>query len=154
MLFETVAYLVDDKGRAEAFKLLREHVGTRPREILAAAPEKFLRATSLGGRHPEQRANRLREIALIAIGEFGGDLSQALKLPLSKAKQALRKFPSIGEPSAEKILLLTRSYPLQGLDSNGLRVLLRLGFGEEKKNYAATYCSVQEAVSAQIEGRL
>ena len=151
VLLENVGYLVSQKRREEAFKLLREHAGTKPHEILAAAPEKLLRATSLGGMHPEQRVNRLREIALIAMGEFGGDLTQALKLPLSKAKQALRKFPSIGEPSAEKILMLTRSYPVLGLDSNGLRVLLRLGFGEEKKNYTATYRSVQEAVRHQLK---
>jgi endonuclease III len=151
VLLENVGYLVSQKRREEAFRLLREHAGTKPYEILAAAPEKLLRATSLGGMHPEQRVNRLREIALIAMGEFGGDLTQALKLPLSKAKQALRKFPSIGEPSAEKILLLTRSYPVLGLDSNGLRVLLRLGFGEEKKDYTSTYRAVQEAVAPQLK---
>jgi len=38
-----------------------------------------------------------------------------------------------------------------GLDSNGLRVLLRLGFGEEKRNYTATYASVQEAIRDQLK---
>src|SRR5437016_14633159 len=85
------------------------------------------------------------------MNEFDGDLNPALKLPLPKAKQALRKFPSIGEPSAETILLFTRSYPLLGLESNGLRVLLRLGFGEEKKNYSAAYRSVQEAIREQLD---
>ena len=37
-----------------------------------------------------------------------------------------------------------------GLDSNGLRVLMRLGFGEEKKNYTATYRAVQEAIKNQL----
>jgi len=36
-------------------------------------------------------------------------------------------------------------------DSNGLRVLLRLGLGEEKKNYTATYRAVQEAIQSQIK---
>jgi len=151
ILLENVAYLVTDERREEAFKTLRQNAGTKLYELLAASPESILKATSLGGMHPEQRVNRLREIALIAMNEFGGDLSQALKLPLAKAKQALRKFPSIGEPSAEKILLFTRSYPVLGLDSNGLRVLVRLGFGEEKKNYTATYRAVQEAISHQLK---
>ena len=150
ILLENVAYLVSDERREEAFKILRQHAGTKPHEILSASDESILKATKLGGMHPEQRVGRLREIALIAMNEFGGDLSQALKLPLPKAKQALRKFPSIGEPSAEKILLFTRSYPVLGLDSNGLRVLVRLGFGEEKKNYTATYRAVQEAIKAQL----
>jgi len=152
VLLENVAYLVSDERREEAFTALREHCGTKPHEILAAANEKILKATKLGGMHSEQRAHRLKEIALIAMNEFEGDVRQALKLlPLPKAKQALRKFPSIGEPSAEKILLFARVYPVLGLESNGLRVLLRLGFGEEKKNYTATYRSVQEAIGPQLK---
>ncbi len=151
ILLENIAYLVSDGRRDEAFKALRKHAGTKPHKILSAAPESILQATKLGGMHPEQRVNRLREIALIAMNEFGGDLSQAMKLPLPKAKQALRKFPSIGEPSAEKILLLSRSYPVLGLDSNGLRVLVRLGFGAEKKNYTGTYRAVQEAIRNHLK---
>ena len=150
LLLENVAYLVSDERREEAFKLLRKHAGTSPHEILAAGPEQILQSTKLGGMHSEQRVARLREIALIAMNEFGGDLRQALRLPLPKAKQALRKFPGIGEPSAEKILMLTRSYPVLSLDSNGLRVLVRLGFGDEKKNYTATYRSVQESIQDQL----
>ncbi|HLR07451.1 MAG TPA: hypothetical protein VK117_16675, partial [Pyrinomonadaceae bacterium] len=130
ILLENIAYLVSDDRREHAFKTLRQHAGTKPHEILAASHDDILQATKLGGMHPEQRVARLKEIALIALNEFGGDLKQVLKLPLPKAKQALRKFPSIGEPSAEKILMFTRAYPILGLDSNGLRVLVRLGFGE------------------------
>ena len=150
ILFESVAYLVTDERREEAFKLLRKTVGTKPHQILAASNDALLRVTELGGMQPEKRAVRLREIALIAMNEFGGDLGEALKLPLPKAKKALQKFPSIGEPSAEKILLFTRSYPVLGLESNGLRVLLRLGFDEEKKNYSASYRSVQDAIKDQL----
>jgi endonuclease-3 len=151
ILLENVAYLVSDERRAEAFTTLRKNAGVKPAEILAASHEDILQATRLGGMHPEQRVSRLKEIALIAMNELGGDLRQVLKLALPKAKQALRKFPSIGEPSAEKILLFTRAYPVLGLDSNGLRVLVRLGFGEEKKNYTATYRAVSEAIKDQLE---
>jgi len=150
VLLENVGYLVSDKRREEAFANLRKYAGTKPHQLLSASAEDILKATGLGGMHPEQRVSRLREIALIAINEFSGDLRQALKLPQPKAKTALRRFPGIGEPSAEKILLLTRSYPVLGLDSNGLRVLLRLGFGQEKKNYAATYRAVQESIKEQL----
>jgi endonuclease III len=73
-----------------------------------------------------------------------------LKLPLPKARQALKKFPASVTPAPTRFLLFARAYPLLGLDSNGLRVLLRLGFGEEKKNYGATYRSVQDAVKDQL----
>src|SRR2546421_9778966 len=150
ILLESVAYLVSDERREEAFNLLRKLAGTKPHQIIAASKEDLLRVAKLSRFAPEQRAARLREIALIATTEFGGDLRNALKLPLAKAKQALRKFPGIGEPGADKILLFTRTHPVLALDSNGLRVLLRLGFGEEKKNYSATYATVQEAIKNQL----
>lgn len=150
ILLESVAYLASDERREEAFKLLRKLVGTKPPEILAASKGDLLRVTKLGGIGAEMRATRLREIALIATTEFSGDLRTVLKFPLAKAKQALRKFPSIGEPGAEKILLFTRTLPVAALDSNGLRVLLRLGFGEEKKNYSASYRSAHDAIKDAI----
>src|SRR2546429_9040868 len=67
ILLENVAYLVSDERREKGFRVLRKYAGTKPHQILAAAPEDLLRATSLGGMHPEQRVNRLREIALIAM---------------------------------------------------------------------------------------
>ena len=150
ILLESVAYLASDERREQAFKLLRKRVGTRPPEILAGSPDDLLEVTKMGGIAAEMRAARLREIALIAMTEFGGDLRNGLKLPLAKAKQALRKFPSIADPGAEKILLFTRTYPVPAHDSNGLRVLLRLGFGEEKKNYSASYRSAQEAIKKEV----
>jgi endonuclease-3 len=121
-----------------------------PTDILAAPSEKLLAIAKLGGVHPEVRAQRLKEIAHIVLNDFDGDVSGVLKLPFAKAIKALRKFPSIGEPGAEKILLFTKAHPVLALESNGLRVLLRLGFGEEKKSYAASYKSVREVLEGQL----
>jgi endonuclease-3 len=60
-------------------------------------------------------------------------------------------FPSIGDPGAEKILLFSKAHPVMALESNGLRVLCRLGFGREQKNYSATYRSVQAALKGQFK---
>src|SRR5215471_11308115 len=84
IVWENVAYLVSDERRAQAFELLRRTAGTQPHEILAARNETLLKVAQLGGMQPERRAARLRELALIAMNEFGGDLSQALQLPLPK----------------------------------------------------------------------
>jgi hypothetical protein len=56
-----------------------------------------------------------------------------LKKPLPQAKKALKRFPSIGDPGAEKILLLTRSYPVMALYSNGLRTLCRVGLPRSRR---------------------
>jgi endonuclease-3 len=149
ILWENVAYLADDARRNQAFRALQTQIGTEPAQILSAAAEALLDVTR-HGTMAEQFAEKLRSCARIVLEEFDGDLRPVLELPLPKAKKALQKFPGIGEPGAEKILLFTRSYPILALESNGLRVLLRLGFGEEKNSYSTTYRLVQEAAG---EGR-
>jgi len=55
---------------------------------------------------PELRARRLKEIAARVESEFGGDLQAVLRRPLSEAKKVFKKFPTIGDPGAEKDLAL------------------------------------------------
>jgi endonuclease III len=148
ILWENVAYLADDDRRAEAFQTLKKQIGTDPAWILAIPDEALLEVTR-HGIMPEAFAEKLRECAKILLEQFDGDLRHVLDLPVPKAKNALRKFPGIGEPGAEKILLFTRTVPVLALESNGLNVLLRIGFGEEKKSYATTYRLVQQAA---VEG--
>jgi len=150
IVHDTVAYLASDEKRDAAFAALRKKFGLKPTNILAAPIVELVNITKLGGIHAELRAARLKEIAQTVLNDFAGDLHNALRLPLPQAKKALQKFPSIGAPGAEKILLFTSTYPVLGLESNGLRVLLRLGFGEERRNYSASYASVQEALKDQL----
>ena len=149
VLWENVAYLADDTRRAAAFRALKKRVGTRPEEILAARGE-ILFEVGRAGIMPGGSAEKLRRTAAIALEQFGGDLKAAVKRPLPEARKALMKFPSLGAPGAEKILLLSGRHPVLALDSNGLRVLLRLGYGHEAKSYATTYRSVQEAAAAEL----
>ena len=74
---------------------------------------------------------------------MASELDGIESLPLRDAKRRVMKFPSIGEPGAEKILMLARTHAVLGLDSNGVRVLTRLGLVDEDKSYAATYRQVQ-----------
>lgn len=154
ILFENVAYLTSDERRERAFEALRETVGLTPPEILTAHEETLLEVARLGGMLPAARVEKLRRIAQIALQEFDGDLDRILKQPVAQARKSLKKFPGIGDPGAEKILLFSKTHPILALDSNGLRVLRRLGFGEEQKSYAATYRSAQEAAQEDLKNEL
>jgi endonuclease III len=149
VLWENIAYLVSDERRGQAFEALRQRVGTRPDDILNAKRENLYKVATLGGMLPEMRVERLLSIARIAADEFGGRLDSVVKRPLREAKKAIKVFPSIGDPGAEKILLFSKSHPVMALESNGLRALVRLGFGREQKNYSSTYRSVQTAIDGQ-----
>ena len=149
IIWENIAYLASDKRRAEAFAILKRTIGTRPDQILAAQ-HSALAAIGKAGILPDVSAEKLLTIAKIAYEEFDSDLCSALKKPLAQAKKDLKKFPGIGDPGAEKILLFTRSHPMLALESNGLRVLCRVGFAEEHRNYSVTYRLAQDAVHGQL----
>lgn len=142
ILFENVAYLASPARRLEAWSLLRDTVGTTPAAILAAKPRALARVTAKGilaGTF----AKKLRACARIAVDDFGGDLTAALGAPVEAAKRALRKFPGVGAPGAEKILLFSGRAALLAPESNGLRVLVRLGLVRDEGSYAKTYAAAR-----------
>lgn len=150
ILWENVAYLVDDERRELAYRTLARKVGLTA-ERIAKAPASALREVAdLGGMHPERRVDRLREIAELALENGGGDLSSVLDLPLPAARKVLKKFPGIGDPGADRILIHCGTVTKPALESNGLRVVVRLGYGEETKSYSATYRSALEALAPEV----
>ena len=128
---ENVAYLVDDQRRWQAMAKLRTEVGLAPEQILAA-PEDVLRGIVAGAR-PAERVQRLRRCAELAI-----------------AGAPWRAYPGIGQPGADLIDLFTGSRAVLALDANGLRVLVRLGFGDPARSYAASYRQAQAAASERL----
>src|SRR5262249_53348299 len=130
---------------------LRRRVGLTPQRILAAPAAVLQEVTRGGGAIASaERAGRLQTAAQLVMDQWGGDSASVLREPVRKAKKLLMQFPMTGEPGAEKILLFSGVLPVLALESNGLRVLVRLGFGEEAKSYSATYRSVRSAVQREL----
>ncbi len=151
ILWEQVGYLVTDVERRRAFSALRRDVGLKPADILAAPASKLETITRLGGPIAfRARASRLRESAELVLGRWNGNLRAALRLPVPKARRALAQFPMIGEPGADKILVFTKSARLLPLDSNGLRVLQRLGLTPDARDYRTAYRRAQEVLALAL----
>ena len=72
VLWESVAYLVDDDRRKKAFRALKANIGTEPQNIAEATDDDLYRVAAMGGMHPERRAATLRSIAEIALEHFDG----------------------------------------------------------------------------------
>jgi len=151
VLFTQVAYLVPDAQRRAAFLRLKREVGVTPQEIAAAPARTLLAIARAGGPiGAALRATRMRRSAELALEAWGGRLATTLALPLPRARAALTRFPMVGRPGADRILATTGAYPTLGLDSHGVRVLLRLGVGTVRRGYAATYAAVQDAAEAAL----
>ena len=151
VLLENAAYLVDDARRRATWEALRDAVGFDPPRIAAMHVARLARVLRGGGMLPEHRARKVQKAAHVALERFGGRVKSVLSMPAADAKRALQRFPSIGEPGADKILLLTRTAPVLALDSNALRVLVRLGFERERKQYSATYRAMQAAIAGDLK---
>jgi endonuclease III len=151
VLWEKVAYLAPDQRRAEAFEMLRTRVGLTPQAILGAKPSVLRQIAAVGGKiEIDKRVQHMQDAAALVIDEFGGSLDTVLRLPHREAMRALQRFYGIGEPGAERILLLTRTQRLLPLDSNGLRSMVRLGYGKDHKNYSTMYRSVRDTLAGEL----
>ncbi len=147
ILWENVVYLADDAARGRALARLRRDTGLRAARI-ATAPDPVLAAACGEGRMAAQQVRKLRSCAMLCE-EMGGPT--AIVTADAKASRArVRRFPGIGVPGADRLLLFAGVVPAVALDSNGLRVLLRLGYGEEAKAYATSYRSAQRAAAAEL----
>jgi len=140
ILWENVGYLVNDVCRQALFDEFRARVGQGAADILRASDELLFDIARRGGMRPDARVARWRSIAELVLQECQGDLTGVLRaLPPAKARSLLKRFPSIGDPGADKILLFCGFDARPSVDSNGLRVLMRLGFLAPESSYAATY---------------
>jgi endonuclease-3 len=154
VLWENCCYLADDERRAQAFSLLEKKTRLDPKRILAAS-DAVLREVTGHGIVPEKFVEKLRTCARLALDAPGGDLDAALgAMEPAVARRALRRFPGIGEPGAEKILLHARLLATCALDSNGLRVVERLGYVEPDENYARQWKTARRAIAAEAPGEI
>lgn len=150
VLHRNCGYPQSDDRCDMGFEALRRGIGLAPEKILAAPVARLREVMQPSVMIPALTARRLKEIAARVADEFRGDLSAAMKQPVAEVRKALKKFPTVADATADKILLFTRTAPIPAVPSNCAHVPLRLGFGRESKNWAAGYRSAQQAIAAEL----
>ncbi len=140
VLWDNIGYLIDDQRRRRLFDRFSAEIGLDPRRIAGADEDSLMAIAVQGGMRPEMRVLRWRAIARLITDDAAGNLHAALnELPLAKARALLKRFPTIADAAADRILLFAGVAALPSLESNGVRVLARLGFSREGKDYTASY---------------
>ena len=161
IVFLNCGYPATDVSCSKGFEALKREVGLKPENLIDAPKAKLAKLMRLGGIVPELRAEKLKEIAKIVKDQFGKDLLAALKKCMLEekkqpgkgirtAKGILQKFPVIGEPGAEKILLFSKLAPVAAVPSACVAVPMRLWFGDAGKNYAADYRAAREFLNTGL----
>ncbi len=150
ILWENAAYLVDDRTRERVFKSLVRVIGLAPAKILASTTKRIAEVIREGGMQPQHRADKVRRCAEVAIEFAEGDLSAALsRLTTAQSRTLLKRFPGIAAPGADKVLLLCGYADVPAIESNGLRVLNRLGVVPEEPSYARMYKNAIAAITQE-----
>lgn len=150
VLSESLSYLADAPTRAAALEALERTVGLAP-DALAAADDATLLAVADPGFLPAAFPEQIRRCAQLALEFHGGDLTADLgRLSPKAVRAALRAFPAIGAPEAVKILLLCGLSTEFTVESNGLRVLSRLGYGAAMPDYARVLRSAVVAADREL----
>ena len=146
-------YPASDAACARGWESLNRATKIEPRQLLTAGTPRLASALQPGGMVPELRAMRLVEIAARVEREFGGDLRAGLVGSLPEVRKALRKFPNIAGPGADRILLFGGIAPVPAVPSNCPHVLVRIQRGQERENYNVTYREAQQAIETQTPAK-
>ena len=145
LIWLNCGYPPSDSACARGFASLVSAIETSPEAILGAEEATLAAALAPGGMVPDLRARRLNEIAARV-----GELSCLEARPVSEARKALMSFPTIGASAADRILLFCGLAPLTVVPSGALHVLLRLGYGEEFRDWGKTYALTRDAAAAEL----
>jgi endonuclease III len=151
LLWWQCGYPPSEERCTRGWEALRASIGSSPKQLLGVRTAQLARALAAGGMVPELRATRVRSIARTVQKEFAGDPRSALeRLPLAAARKALKRFPGIGPPGADRILLFAGVAPVAAVPSNCPHVLVRLLAGTESAKYRDTYARARALIEAQI----
>ena len=141
-------YPASEERCSKGWASLTREVGIAPKQLTAASTAKLVGALKAGGMVPDLRASRLKEIAAAVQGQYGGDLRTALsRLSAPQARKALKAFPGIGNPGADRILLFSRLSPVAAIPSACPYVLVRVLQGPEGPKYVTVYAAAQQMLN-------
>lgn len=141
-------YPASEERCSKGWASLTCEVGIAPERLIFASTAKLAGALKAGGMVPDLRAARAKEIAQRVQEDYGGDLRSALsRLSVPQARKALKAFPGIGNPGADRILLFSRLSPVAAVPSACPHVLVRVLHGPEGPKYVAIYAAAQRILS-------
>jgi endonuclease-3 related protein len=118
-------------------------IGLTPAALSRARAAKLKNALGKAGPFVNDRLQSLQGLLRLVQRDLRGDFESLFRRSRTEAKRLLKNVPGFGEFGSDRLLLLSGRHPILALDWHGTRVAVRLGYGEEKRNFGSTYSSVQ-----------
>jgi len=151
-------YPASDTTCAKGWAALGAFTGLKPQQLLECKTAALTRVLKAGGLIPDVRARRIHDIARRVVDDFHGNLAAALaQLPPEDTRKALKRFPGIGDPGADRMMLFGDMAPIAAIPSNATQVAVRIQHGDSLGSYAKDYSEgvklIESHVSAAIPSR-
>ena len=151
-------YPASDARCSRGWAALNDFTSLEPKRLVACKVLALTRVLKAGGLIPDLRAQRIKAIAQRVLDEFDGDLSATLaRLRPEQVRKALKGFPGMGDPGAERIMLFAGIAPIAAIPSNATQVAVRLQCGGSLGGYAKDYRQgadlVESATPATLAAR-
>lgn len=148
VLWENVVPPADEGRRDKAFAALQQATRLEAAAI-AALPDPSLLAICGGGKLAAAQVARLRDCA--ARFASAGDPRDLVTLPAATAQKHLLAFPGVDLPVFHRLRLFAGEDGRCAFDGNGIRALLRLGYGAANGRPDADYDAVCAAAGDELD---
>jgi len=146
-LREICSFQTTEQRAAAALRALLE-IGTEAAALGRARPARLKSALDKAGPFASDRLLSLQRLLRLVQVELHGDFDSLFKRSRVETKRLLKAV--FGDHGSDRLMMLSGRHAILALDAHGVRVALRLGFGESKKNYGTTYTSVQRELAPLI----
>jgi endonuclease III len=151
VVWETSTYLADDEAKKGVFDRLKKLTALDPKQMVAAPRAKMVAALEGGGPVPGFRYDKLKLNAKRALEMDLKALRAAVKNgERVAAKKLLKRFHGIADPGSDRVLMFAGGAKTLGADAAIVRVLVRLGFGEDSRDWSRAYRTSAHAVEPEL----
>lgn len=150
VLWETCVFAADDETRKRVFDRLKSVTSLDPKKILSAPEKKVVAALAEGGMMARYRYDKLKLNTKRLLDMGPEALRAATKKDPRAARKLLKRFHGIGDPGADRVLMFAGTAKTIGADAAVVRVLVRVGFGEESKDWSRSYRTSAKAIEPEL----
>jgi endonuclease-3 len=151
--FETLIHTIlsqntSDRNSGAAMQKLKQQYKITPKALSEAEVSEVTYCIRSAGLY-RSKAPRIIEVSKIIAQQYGGRLSQILKLPYIQAKDKLTALPGVGPKTADILLAFVAKHPVIPIDTHIARVSKRLGIIPQNADYERIRKGLESLIPAR-----
>jgi endonuclease-3 len=156
--FETLIWTIlsqntSDVNSKRAMETLESRFDITPEALSRAPVEQLIECIRSAGLY-RVKAPRIKQVSLIILDRFGGDLDSVLKRGPAEARSIMMDLPGVGYKTADIVLAFAAGHPTIPVDTHVARVSKRLGIARKNADYEEIRLALEALVPAERKVRM